>query len=161
LDLPAKVAKSQSDKRKTNVFSGNPRSLFALQCFDSSFQFINTESPPLHRTPPQKSENSYYNGQDRQHQSRRPLIKPGHGNLLSVRLNVDMKGDYSQPGLMPGRFLEPIDLTSAYLFMRLEGVSGSYNLRRWRLVSPLIPIGRSLGILSRNYKTIGKSHDLG
>jgi hypothetical protein len=62
---------------------------------------------------------------------------------------------------MPGRFLEPIDLTSAYLFMRLEGVSGSYNLRRWRLVSPLIPIGRSLGILSRNYKTIGKSHDLG
>src|SRR6266404_9115542 len=41
---------------------------FALQCFDSSFQFINTESPLLHRTPPQKSESSYYNGQDQQHQ---------------------------------------------------------------------------------------------
>src|SRR5437660_11861620 len=39
-----------------------------LQCFDSLFQFINTESPPLYRTPPQKSESSYYNGQDRQHQ---------------------------------------------------------------------------------------------
>jgi len=86
-----------------------------LQCFDSSFQFINTESPPLYRTPPQKSENSYYNGQDRQHQSRWPLIKPGHGNLLSVRLNAEMKGDYSQPGLMPGRYLEQIDLPSAYL----------------------------------------------
>jgi len=26
-----------------------------------------------------------------------------------------MKGDYSQPGLMPGRYLEQIDLPSAYL----------------------------------------------
>jgi len=65
----------------------------------------------LDRTPPQKSENSYYNGQDRQRQSSRPLIKPGHGNLLSVRLNAEMKGDYSQPG----RYLEQIDLPSAYL----------------------------------------------
>jgi hypothetical protein len=56
----------------------------ALQCFNSSFQFINTKSPPLHRTPPQKSENSCYNGQDRQYQSSRPLIKLGHGNLLSI-----------------------------------------------------------------------------
>jgi hypothetical protein len=89
------------------VFPGSwqveQRSAFALQCFDSSFQFINTESQPLYRTPPQKSESSYYNGQD--HQSRRPLIKPGHGNLLSVRLNADMKGDYPQPGLMPGPYL--------------------------------------------------------
>jgi len=43
------------------------------------------------------------------------LIKPGHGNLLSVRLNAEMKGDYSQPGLMPSRYLEQIDLPSAYL----------------------------------------------
>jgi hypothetical protein len=90
-------------------------SSFALQCFNSSFQFINTESPPLHRTPPQKSENSYYNGQDRQHQNRRPLFKPGHGNLLSVRLSAEMKGDYSQPDLMPSRYLEQSDLPSAYL----------------------------------------------
>jgi hypothetical protein len=69
------------------------------------FQFINTESPPLYRTPPQKSDNSQDNGHDWQHQSRRPLIKPGHGNLLSVRLNADMKGDYPQPGLMPGPYL--------------------------------------------------------
>ena len=80
-----------------------------LQCFNSSFQFINTESPPLYRTPPQEGENSYYNNQDRQHQSRRPLIKLGHGNLLSVRLNAEMKGDYSQPGLMPSRYLEQMD----------------------------------------------------
>jgi hypothetical protein len=26
-----------------------------------------------------------------------------------------MKGDYSQPGLIPGRYLEQIDLPSAYL----------------------------------------------
>jgi len=26
-----------------------------------------------------------------------------------------MKGDYSQPGVMPGRYLEQIDLPSAYL----------------------------------------------
>src|SRR5258705_12926275 len=97
------------------IVAGNSRSSFALQCFNSPFQFINTESPPLDRTPPQKSENSYYNGQDRQRQSRRPLIKPGHGNLLSIRLNAEMKGDYSQPGLMPGRYLEQIDLPSAYL----------------------------------------------
>jgi hypothetical protein len=50
----------------------------------------------------------------------RPLIcsarfTAGHGNLLSVRLNADMKGDYSQPGLMPGRYLEEIDLPSACL----------------------------------------------
>jgi hypothetical protein len=43
------------------------------------------------------------------------LIKPEHGNLLSVRLNAEMKGDYSQPGLMPGDYLEQIDLPSAYL----------------------------------------------
>jgi hypothetical protein len=43
------------------------------------------------------------------------LIKPGHGNLLSVRLNAEMKGDYSHPGLMPGRYSEQIDLPSAYL----------------------------------------------
>jgi hypothetical protein len=92
-----------------------PRSSFALQCFNSSFQFINTESPPLYRTPPQEGENSYYNNQDRQHQSRRPLIKLGHGNLLSVRLNAELKGDYSQPRLMPSRYLEQMDLPSAYL----------------------------------------------
>jgi hypothetical protein len=90
-------------------------SSFALQCFNSSFQLINTESPPLNRTPPQKSENSHYNGQDRQHQSRRPLIKRGHGNLLAVRLNAEMEGDYPQSDLMPGRYLEQIDLPSAYL----------------------------------------------
>jgi hypothetical protein len=28
-----------------------------------------------------------------------------------------MKGDYSQPGLMPGRYLEQIDLPSAYLVL--------------------------------------------
>jgi hypothetical protein len=87
----------------------------ALQCFNSSFQFINTKSPPLYRTPPQKSENSCYNCQDPLYQSSRPLIKAGHGNLLSVRLNAEMKGDYLQPGLMPGRYLEQIDLPSAYL----------------------------------------------
>ncbi len=43
-------------------------SSFALQCFDSSFHFVNTESPPLHRTPPQNSESSYYNGQHQQQQ---------------------------------------------------------------------------------------------
>jgi hypothetical protein len=46
------------------------------------------------------------------------LIKPGHGNLLSVRLSVEMKGDYSQLGLMPGRYLEQFDLPSAYLWPR-------------------------------------------
>jgi hypothetical protein len=98
-----------------SLVAGNSRSLFALQCFNSSFKFINAESPPLHRAPPQKSENSYYDSQDRQHQSRRPLIKPGHGNLLSVRLNAEMKGDYSQPALIPGRYLEQVDLPSTYL----------------------------------------------
>src|SRR5258708_31651107 len=83
-----------------------------LQFFVPVHQY---REPPLDRTPPQKSENSYDYGQDRQHQSRRPLIKPGHGNLLSVRLNAEMKGDYSQPGLMPSRYLEQIDLPSAYL----------------------------------------------
>jgi hypothetical protein len=43
------------------------------------------------------------------------LIKPGRGNLLSVRPSAEMKGDYSQPGLMPDRYLEQIDLFSAYL----------------------------------------------
>ena len=98
-----------------SLVAGNLRSSSLLQCFNSSFQFINSESPPLDRTPPQKRENSYYNGQDRQHHCRRPLIKPGYGNLLSIRLNAEMKGDYSQPGLMPGRYLEQIDLPSAYL----------------------------------------------
>ncbi len=98
-----------------SLVAGNLRSSSLLQCFNSSFQFINSESPPLDRTPPQKRENSYYNGQDRQHHCRRPLIKPGYGNLLSIRLNAEMKGDYSQPGLMPDRYLEQIDLPSAYL----------------------------------------------
>jgi hypothetical protein len=49
-------------------------------------------------------------------QRSRPLIKPGHGNPLSVRLSAEMKGDYSQLGLMPGRYLEQIDLPSAYLW---------------------------------------------
>jgi hypothetical protein len=96
LDLPA-------DKRKTNVFSGNLRSLFALQCFDSSFQFINTESPPLHRTPPQKSENSYYNGQDRQHQSRRPLIKPepfDGATPRAMRILSRRAENFDQPSLL-------------------------------------------------------------
>jgi hypothetical protein len=47
-------------------------------------------------------------------QRSRPLIKPGHGNLLSVRLNAEMKGDYSELGLMPSPYLEQIDLPSAY-----------------------------------------------
>ena len=34
-----------------------------------------------------------------------------------------MKGDYSQPGLMPGHYLEQIDLPSAYL-VYAEVVSG-------------------------------------
>jgi hypothetical protein len=66
-------------------------------------------------TPPQKSENSCYNGQDRQYQSSRPLIKPGHDNLLSIRLNAEKKGDHLQPGLMTGHYLEQIGLPSAYL----------------------------------------------
>jgi hypothetical protein len=75
----------------------------------------------------------------------------GHGNLLSIRLNADLKGDYSQPGLMPGRYLEQIDLPSAYLVYRLGGVSGEGNNLRpaaHRFAS-LIPIGRSLGIFSK------------
>jgi hypothetical protein len=47
-------------------------------------------------------------------QRSRPLIKPGHGNLLSVRLNAEMKGDYSELGLMPSPYLEQNDLPSAY-----------------------------------------------
>jgi hypothetical protein len=56
------------------------------------------------------------------------LIKQGHGNLLSIRLNAEMKGDYSQPGLMPGDYLEQIDLPSAYLgpvslpFSSIDGI---------------------------------------
>ena len=60
-----------------------------------------------------------------------------------------MKGDYSQPGLMPGRYLEEIDLPSAYLVYAV--VSGrSYNFRpaahRFRI---LYPIGRSRAIAMR------------
>jgi hypothetical protein len=63
-----------------------------------------------------------------------------------------MKGDYSQPGLMPGRYLEQIDLPSAYLVYaverRLRGTSTTYAGRR--IVShPSIPIGRSRGIFSK------------
>jgi hypothetical protein len=75
----------------------------------------------------------------------------GHGNLLSIRLNADMKGDYSQPGLMPGRYLEQIDLPSAYLVYAV-----GRRLRRRQQLTPaahrfasLIPIGRSLGIFSK------------
>src|SRR5258707_13324130 len=41
--------------RRSERRNGQP----VLQCFDFLFQFINTESPPPYRTPPQKSENSY------------------------------------------------------------------------------------------------------
>jgi hypothetical protein len=55
-----------------------------------------------------------------------------------------MKGDYSQPGLMPGRYLEQIDLPSAYLVYAVVS-GGSSNFRpaahRFRI---LYPIGRSL-----------------
>jgi hypothetical protein len=65
-------------------------------------------------TPPQESENSCYDGEDGQYQSNRTLLRAGNGNLLSIRLNAETKGDYSQPGLMPGPYLEQIDLPSAY-----------------------------------------------
>jgi hypothetical protein len=104
---------SSTKAQSAEALSG--RSSSALQCFNSSFQFIKTKSPPLYRTPPQKSENSCYNSQGPPYQSGRPLIKPGHGNLLSIRLNAEKKGDHSQPGLMPGRYLEQIGLPSAYL----------------------------------------------
>jgi len=55
----------------------------------------------------------------------------GHGNLLSIRLNADLKGDYSQPGLMPGRYLEQIDVPSAYLVYAVGN-----RLRRKLQLSP-------------------------
>jgi hypothetical protein len=66
--LESSLFRSESGKPWRISWTGKKRltrSSFALQCFDSSFQFINPESPPLYRAPPQKSENSYYNGQDR------------------------------------------------------------------------------------------------
>jgi hypothetical protein len=46
-----------------------------------------------------------------------------------------MKRDYSQPGLMSGRYLEQIDLPSAYL-VYAEVVSGrKVQLRQGRTVS--------------------------
>src|SRR6202035_5155004 len=60
----------------------------------------------------------------------------GHGNLLSIRLNAEMKGDYSQPGLMPCRYLEEIELPSAYLVYAVERrLRGRAQLRRRRIVS--------------------------
>src|SRR5260221_13856739 len=47
--------------------------------------------------------------------NRKKSLKGRHGNLLSVRLNAEMKGDYSQPGLMLGYCSEQIDVPSAYL----------------------------------------------
>jgi hypothetical protein len=64
-----------------------------------------------------------------------------------------MKGDYSQPGLMLGRYLEQIELPSAYLVYAVER-----RLRGQAQLTPaahrfasLIPIGRSLGKFSGNY----------
>jgi hypothetical protein len=75
-----------------------------------------------------------------------------------------MKGDYSQPGLMPGRYyLEQIDLPSAYLVYAVRR-----RLRRKLQLTPaadrfasLIPIGRSLGIFSRNYSYLLKAARFG
>jgi hypothetical protein len=75
-----------------------------------------------------------------------------------------MKGDYSQPGLMPGRYyLEQIDLPSAYLVYAIRR-----RLRRKLQLTPaadrfasLIPIGRSLGIFSRNYSYLLKAARFG
>jgi len=41
-----------------------------------------------------------------------------------------MKGDYSQPGLMPGRYLEQIDLPSPYLVYAEVVSGGRYNFRQ-------------------------------
>ena len=67
-----------------------------------------------------------------------------------------MKGDYSQPGLMPGRYLKKIELPSAYLVYAVER-----RLRGRAQLTPaahrfasLIPIGRSLGRFSGNYSTV-------
>jgi hypothetical protein len=46
-------------------------------------------------------------------------LKGWHGNLLSVRLNAEMEGDYSEPGLMASRHLQQIDLPSSYLVCAL------------------------------------------
>ena len=83
----------------------------------------------------------------------RPLIKPGHGNLLSVRLSAEMKGDYSQPGFVRGRYLEQIDLPSAYLVYAVGKASpGRYNFTlAAHCYAFLTSIGRSLGGFSENY----------
>jgi hypothetical protein len=49
-----------------------------------------------------------------------------------------MKGDYSQPGLMPGRYLEQIELPSAYLVYAVE--------RRLRGQAQVTPGGTSFRI---------------
>jgi hypothetical protein len=63
-----------------------------------------------------------------------------------------MKGDYSQPGLMPGRYLEQIDLPSPYLVYAEVVSGGRYNFRQGahRFVPDYI-IGPILARFSRNY----------
>jgi hypothetical protein len=58
-------------------------------------------------------------------------LKGWHGNLLSVRLNAEMEGDYSELGLMASRHLQQIDLPSSYLVCALES-----RLRRKLRLSP-------------------------
>jgi hypothetical protein len=55
--------------------------------------------------------------------NREEPLKGRHGNLLSVRLNAEMKGDYSELGLMPSRHLQQIDLPSSYLIYALWKLS--------------------------------------
>jgi hypothetical protein len=69
-----------------------------------------------------------------------------------------MKGDYSQPGLMPGRYLEQIDLPSACLVYAV----GS-RLRRKIQLSPggesfriLCPIGHSLARFNKKLRLLSK-----
>jgi len=69
-----------------------------------------------------------------------------------------MKGDYSQPGLVPGRYLERIDLPSAYLvpvpslsLLSTELSSAKAHSRYSGLPQrepPLNPIAREWGVIA-------------